>query len=253
MRFFLADIENQLLQFVGDHHHVAAEGVDQFAGAVGLDFHVAAGAVIGDPAHGFAFFDARQFDDAAVLAHGFADALVALFVLHLHAADVGGNADVVGDENNQRVGIGILAVVLDGGQLFFVGAAAKKILHAAHEEDLKRSHQRGSAGAVENLGQIGFGEIEFEEAEVAQIGGNQMLEDGVAKALAEKSLIADEDVGRAQLARLQFADEALGLGKGSHQDDLPDGTGHRCDSALAIVFDCNWGIDERGRNGYAAT
>ena len=95
-------------------------------------------------------------------------------------------------------------------------AAAEKILHAAHEENLKRGHQRRSAGAVENLGQIVFGEIEFEEAEVAQLGGNQVFEDGIAKALAEERLIAHEHVGRAQLARFQFADEALGLGKGSH-------------------------------------
>ena len=182
----------------------------------GSIFTPAAGAVLGDPADGFALFHARQFDDAAVLAHGFADALVALFVLHLHAADVGGNADVVGDEDQQRVGIGILAVLLDGGQFFFVGSAAKKILHAAHEEDLKRSHQRGSAGAVENLGQIGFGKIEFEEAEVAQIGRDEVLEDGVAKALAEEGLVAHEDVGGAQLARFQFADKALGLGEGLH-------------------------------------
>ena len=191
----------------------------------------AAGAVLGNPADGFALFHARQFDDAAVLAHGFADALVALFVLHLHAADVGGNADVVGDKDEERVGIRILAVVLDGGEFFFVGAAAKKILHAAHEEDLKRRHQRGRAGAVENFGQIVFGEIEFEEAEVAQIGGDEMLEDGVAKALAEEGFIADEDVGRAQLARFQFADKALGLGEGPHQISSV--------VAKVIVFECN--------------
>ena len=31
-----------------------------------------------------------------------------------------------------------------------------------------------------------------------EINGNQVLEDGVAKAFAEESFIADEDVGRAQ-------------------------------------------------------
>ena len=134
-------------------------------------------------------------------------------------------------KTSERVGIGILAVVLDGGEFFFVRAAAEKILHAAHEENLKRSHQRRRAGAVENFGQIGFGEIELEETEVAQIGGNEVLEDGVAKALAEKGLIAHEDVGRAQLARFQFADKALGLGEGPHQISSV--------VATIIVFDCS--------------
>ena len=107
---FGAGVEHELLQFVGDHHHVAAQRVDQFAGSVGIDLYwdVAAGAIVGNPANCFALLHARQFDDAAVLAHGFADALVAFLILHLHAANVGGNADVVGDEDDQRVGIRIL-------------------------------------------------------------------------------------------------------------------------------------------------
>src|SRR4029077_5466721 len=127
---------------------------DQFAGAVEFDLHALAGPIIVDPAHRFALFSTREYDDATVLAHGFADTLVAFFVLHLDAAHVGGNADGVGDENNQRVGIRILAVGFDGGQLFFVRSAAKKILDAAHEENLKWRHQRRRAGAIENFGDI---------------------------------------------------------------------------------------------------
>ena len=168
----------------------------------GSIFTLAAGAIFGNPADRFALFHARQFDDAAVLAHGFADALVAFFVLHLHAAHVGGNADVVGDKNDQRVGIRILAVVFDGREFFFVRSAAKKILHPAHEEDLKRRHQRRRAGAVKNFGQIVFGKIELEKTEVAQIGGNQMFQNGIAKALAKKCFVADKHICRAQLARL---------------------------------------------------
>ena len=70
-----------------------------------------------------------------------------------------------------------------------------------------------------------------------------MFEDGVAEALAEESFIADEDVGGAKFARLQFTDEALGLGEGAHQDGLSVELGlvivgnSVCDS----VFDCNIG------------
>ena len=86
---------------------------------------------------------------------------------------------------------------------------------------------------------IGFGEIEFEEAEVAEIGGDQMLKDGVAEALAEKSFVADEDVGGAEFARFQLADEALGLGEGAHQDGLSVELGLFI--ICGSVFDCNIG------------
>ncbi len=191
-----ADVEHEFLQFVGDHHHIAAEGVDQFAGSVGIDLYryAAAGTKICNPADGFAFFDARQLDDAAVLAHGLADALVAFLVLHLHAADVGGNADVVGDEYQQRIGIRILAVIFDGGKLFFVRAAAIKTLHAAHEENLEGCHQRRGAGTVENFGEIDLSQIEFKQAEVPHVSGNQMFEDRVTETLAEEGFVAHEDV-----------------------------------------------------------
>ena len=114
-------------------------------------------------------------------------------------------------------GFGILAIFFDGGEFFFVRAAAKKILHPAHEENLKWRHQRGSAGAIKNFGQIVFREIELEQAEVTEIGRNQMFENGVAKTLAEKSLIANKHISRTQLPRLKFADKAFGLGKSPHE------------------------------------
>ena len=125
---FFAHVEDELLKFVRDHHHVAAERVDQFAGAVGIDLDVARGAVFADPAHRFAFLDARQFDNAAERAEVFADLLITILVGHLHAADVGRNADVIGDEDEQRVGIGIFAVLFDGADFFLVRAAAEKRL-----------------------------------------------------------------------------------------------------------------------------
>src|SRR5271155_3437279 len=43
-----------------------------------------------------------------------------------------------------------------------------------------------------------------------------MLKNRIAKAFAKKSFVAHEHVGRAQLARFQFADKAVGLGKCTH-------------------------------------
>ncbi len=90
---------------------------------------------------GLALFDAGEFDDGEMFAESLADALVALLVGHLHAAQVGRDADVVGDEDEQRVGIGV-AVVGDGGELGVVLAASVEGLDAAHEEDLEAGHQR---------------------------------------------------------------------------------------------------------------
>ena len=183
----------------------------------GSIFTRAAGAIVRNPPHRFAFFHARQFDDAAVLAHGLANALVALFILHLHPADVGRDADMVGNENNQRVGIRILAILFDRGKFFFVRSAAKKTLHPAHKKHLEWRHQRGCAGPVEHFGEIVFREVELEQTEVAKISRNQVLENGVSKALAEESFIAHKHIGRTQLARLQFADKPIGLGESPHQ------------------------------------
>src|SRR5258708_22545685 len=136
---------------------------------MGIDLHATAGSVVADPADRLAFFNPGQLDDAAVLAHGFADALVALFVLHLHAAHVGGNADVIRHEDNERVGIGILAIIFDGRKFFLVRAATEQILYAAHKKDLEPRHQHGSASTVENFRQVGFRKVIFEKAEGTQI------------------------------------------------------------------------------------
>src|SRR5229473_1763033 len=50
-------------------------------------------------------------------------------------------------------------------------------------------------GTIKNFGKIIFRKIELEQAEVAQIGRNQVFEDSVAKALAEEGLISHENVG----------------------------------------------------------
>jgi hypothetical protein len=123
----------------------------------------------------------------------------------------------VSDENDERVGIRIFAIFLDGGKLFVVRATAKKILHAPNEKHLERSHQGRGSRAVKNFGKIVFPKIEFEQTEIPQIGGNQMLEDGIAKAFAEERFVAHEHIGWTQLARLEFADKPLRLRKSPHQ------------------------------------
>ena len=63
--FLFAGVENQFFQFVRHHHHVAAQSIHQFAGAVGVDLDFARGTVLANPADGLPLLHARQFDNAA--------------------------------------------------------------------------------------------------------------------------------------------------------------------------------------------
>ena len=190
--------------------------VHQFARRVGVNLHVPGAAVVADPADGFTFFHPRQLDNGAILAQGLPDALVALLVGQVHAARIRRDADVVGDKNQHRIRVGVLAVGLDGSQFLFVRSSSKQVLDAADEEHLKRRHQRRSTRAIENLWQVGFGQIKLKQAEVAEFGRHQVLENGFAAALAEENLIAHEDIHRTQLASLHFGNEAISLGEGPH-------------------------------------
>jgi hypothetical protein len=160
---------------------------------------------------------ARQFDDAAKRSHLFADSFVALLVGHVHAAGIRRNADMVGDKDQQRIGIWILAVVLDRSQLVVIRSAAEKRLHAAHEKHLEWRHQRWRARAIENFGEVSVGEIKVEQAEIAQVAGYEMLENGFPELLAEESFITHKDVSRPQLLPRDLGNEAFRLGKGLHQ------------------------------------
>ena len=67
-------------------------------------------------------------------------------------ADVGGDADVVGYENNDGIGVRIFAVLFDGGEFVVVRAAAEHGLHTFDEEDLEGCHQRRRTRTVEHFG-----------------------------------------------------------------------------------------------------
>ena len=124
---------------------------------------------------------------------------------------------MVGDKDQERVRVGILAVLLDSSQLLLIRSTGEKSFNAAYEEHLERRHQGGGAGTVEDFAQVGFGKIEVEQAEIAQIAGHQVLENGFAEALAKEDFIADENVGGPKLLFFHLGDEALSLGERFHQ------------------------------------
>ena len=104
-----------------------------------------------EPLDRLALFNAGKFDDLEIVAKSLTDALVAILIGHLHAAKISRDADVVGNQDEQRVGVGILHVAGDGGKFRVVLAASVQSLDSAHEEDLETCHQRRRAATVENL------------------------------------------------------------------------------------------------------
>ncbi len=214
---FFSDVQNEFLQLTRNHHHVAAERIDEFAPGVRIDLGLARAAVFLNPADSVTLFHAAQFHNCRIASHRFADALVALLVGHVHTADIDRDADVVGDKNHHGVRIRIFCVILDGFELVFVRTAPKQRFHAANKEDLKRRHQRRRSRPVQYLGEIGLSEVQLVKAELAEIVRHQGLQNCVAALPAEKRLVADEDVHRAQLAGLHLGNESLGLRKRPHQ------------------------------------
>ena len=168
-------VEQKLLEFGGDEHHVCAQRVDQLVRGVGLQADVGLLCRGDGPAHCVFLVDACQLDHAAVRAQRFGQALVAVLVVEFHAARIGGDAEEVGDEEEQRLRIGRAEVALERGEFFFLGAARVELPHVANKDDLEWRHERRRLRAVENFKDGGLGEIEVGEAEVAEIGGTKAL------------------------------------------------------------------------------
>jgi hypothetical protein len=80
------DVEQELLELAGDQHHVRAEGIDQLPRRVGVKLHAARGRRLRHPADRVGFLDAGQLHHAAAVVQRLADALEAVFVLHVHLA-----------------------------------------------------------------------------------------------------------------------------------------------------------------------
>ena len=136
----LANIENQLFQFIGNHHHVAAKSINELPRGIEVDLHILRATIFTDPTNSVTFFYPRQFDDGTILTQRLPDALIPLSVRHVHTACIRWNADVIGDKNHYCIRIRIFAVGFDASQFFVIRSAAKQALDAANKEDLKRRH-----------------------------------------------------------------------------------------------------------------
>ena len=95
-------------------------------------------------------------------------------------------------------------------------APAIQVLDSADEENLEGRHERGGAGAIQDLLQVDLSQVHVVEAKFANVGGHQMLQDRLAATLAEERLVSDEHVSGSQLAGFDIGDEPVGSGKAAH-------------------------------------
>src|SRR5208283_3740322 len=102
-----------------------------------------------------------------------------------------------------------------------------KILNTSNEKHLEGRHQRRSARLIENVLKFHFAQIHVIDAEFTHFRRYKVLQDGVAATLAEKRLVADEDISRRHFARLHVGDEAIGSRKTAHLVSLQD-VAHQC-------------------------
>ena len=117
-------------------------------------------------------------------------------------------------------GIGAAEVGVEGGELFFLRAAAVEGLEVADEEDLERRHQGQGLSAVEDVEDRGVGEVEIVQAELALVGRGELGENAVAAALVEEGFVADQNVAGTHLRRSELGEEAVSGGEaadGRHQ------------------------------------
>ena len=127
-------------------------------------------------------------------AQGLLQALEAVLVIHLHAARVVGDTQIIGYEDNQRLRIGRFEVAVQRCELVFFCAARVKLPNVAHKDYLEGRHERGSLRAVEHFKDAGGCEVEIGEAEISEVGGNKGLQDRGAAAVEQKYFVAGKHV-----------------------------------------------------------
>ena len=154
-----------------------------------------------DPAHRVFLVHARQLHHAAVLAQRLGQPLKAVLVVHLHAPRVGGNAQKVGNKQQQRLRIGRPEIAIQRRKLILLCAARVKLPHVAHKNHLERRHQRGRLRAVQHFKDRRRGQVKIGQAKIPQLRRHKGLHHGGAAAVQQKNLVAGQHIAGPQLAR----------------------------------------------------
>ncbi len=102
----------------------------------------------------------------------------------------------VRNENQQSLRIRRSEIAIQRSKLLFFRAACIELPHVAHEDHLKRRHQRRRLCAVEHLKDRSAIQVHVRQAEVSQVWRDKSLEHGSAAAIEQESLIARQHIAR---------------------------------------------------------
>ena len=215
----LGGVQHQLFELARQQHHVRTQRVGHLARRVGIQHRAFALRLLGQPADGVRLVDSRQLDHAAPLAQSFAQPLVLVLVLHVHAPRIGRNANVVGDEKQQRLGIRRLEIVRNGRELLFFRAARIKRFDVTNENHLHRRHQARRPRAVQRLKDGGLRQIEIGDGKLSQPRihrADQRIESSFAAALVEKNFVPGQHIAGFARGRRHLRDKAVHRREAAH-------------------------------------
>ena len=166
-------VEQQLLQFRRDQHHVSAERIHQLARCVRLDAGFRRLRRGYGPPHRVFLAHARQFHHPAVLAQRFSDPLKSILVVHLHAPIVRRDAQEISHKNHQCLRVGRFEIAVQRRKLILLRAPRIKLPDVPHKNHLERRHQRRSLRPIENIEDGGSTQIEVGETKIPEVCRNK--------------------------------------------------------------------------------
>ncbi len=207
--FWDCGVEDEFRELAREREHVGRQRVDELARGVFGEADVLRLGFADGPVERVVFADALQLDDAAEVAEGFADLFGALFVGHVHGAEVLRKPDVVGDEDDERLRVGAAEVVVDCGELVLLLAAAVESLEVADEEKLEGRHKRRRLREIERFEDGCVGEVEVVETEVAEVRRDECVEQAAPRASQKEGVVAEEDVAGARAVAGRFSEKAV--------------------------------------------
>ena len=229
------DVEEELFELAGDEHHVGAEGVDEFAGGVGVELDAAGFGGGDDPLDGVGLFDAGEFDEAAPVAEGLADAVVALFVLVVHLAEVGGDAEVVGDEEEEGLRVGASGSRRRWRRTLLFCCRGRRGFLRLRTKRTWKGAMRDGVWARSRISKMVVSARSRSWRQKSRVsGGARVARTALAAALVEEDLVAEEDVAGAEGCGVAISARKRSSGEALERRPL-EGLQHVADEGLGEV------------------
>ena len=120
-------------------------------------------------------------------------------------------------KTSERVGIGIFAVILDCGQLFFVLAAGVQLFTPRMKNTWNGAIKRRRAGAVENLVQLASRQDQMSYTLKSRTSAGTSCSNMASRQrLRKNDFVAHENVSRTQLLAFHLGHKTVSRAKPSH-------------------------------------